>query len=469
MEENEHFINRHRELAQLEREYSSTESSFVILYGRRRMGKTSLIYKFLEDKKEVFYFFSDRDSEINQINKFKNLVAKNANDKLMQNIDLKHWDECIEYFLQKLNNKKRTILVIDEFQFLVMANPALPSILQKWWDTELKKRNIILLLCGSHVSMMLKHTLNYGSPLYGRRTASMQITPIKFQYVSEFFPKNTPLQTIVEYYAVTSGIPKYVEVLKKEANIFDAILQHILTKDAFFYNEPRFILGEELHDQFVHFSILKTISNGHHKLGDIAASLNEKNNKLSPYIELLKELEIIERKVPITEKYPQKSRRGLYFIKDNLMCFWFKYVFQHQHLLEMYDTKWVLEKIKSEFNQFVSLPFEEICTQEIARFCPFVPQKVGKWWEKNEEIDIVALNDDTKEILLAECKWTDQAVDVDVFTNLVRKMPLVDWNKGNRKVHYMIFSKSGFTNALKNVKKETESLILVDLKQLKSK
>lgn len=456
------FVNRSREREQLEFEYSREKSAFVILIGRRRMGKTSLLHHFGKNKKNILYYYSDKDTEATQINKFKNMISAWSGDTLMNNIAFSHWDEAFEYLIQKLPPSERTVLIIDEFQFLAMANEAMPSILQRIWDMKLKSKNLMLVLCGSHISMMYKTTLTYGSPLYGRRTASMKLGGIAFEYLHEFFPKNTPIKTLVEYYAMTAGIPKYIEILHVSKNMFENIERLILTKDAFFYTEPRYILGEELKEQVMNFAVLRAISNGNAKSGDIAASINMSSNSITPYLEQLREIELIEKRVPVTEAMPEKSRKGIYVLKDQMIRFWFKYVYQCTSYLEINNRAWVMEKVKAEWHQYVSVAFEEICRNITAYYCPFVPIKIGSWWDKNEEIDICAIDPETKEILLGECKWTESKVGVEVYSELVRKSKLVDWNIHNRKEYFMLCSKNGFSNSILELAKEQSNLILVD-------
>ena len=465
------FINRTRERGQLEFEYQRKSSAFMILIGRRRMGKTSLLHHFTKDKKNVLYYYADKDTESTQINKFKNMVATWSGDTLLNDLAFTHWDQAFEYFIQKLPADERVVLIIDEFQFLAMANEALPSILQRIWDMKLKSKNLMLILCGSHISMMYKTTLTYGSPLYGRRTASMKLGGIAFEYMHEFFPKSTPLKTLVEYYAMTAGIPKYIEILHASDNIFENIEKLILTKDSFFYTEPRFILGEELKEQVMNFAVLRAIANGNVKSGDIAASINMTSNSISPYLEQLREIELIEKRVPVTEAMPEKSRKGIYILKDQMIRFWFKYVYQYTSYLEINNHAWVMEKVKAEWNQYVSVAFEELCRNIVPYYCPFVPIKVGGWWDKNEEVDICAINEETKEILLGECKWTESKVGVELYSDLLRKAKLVKWHNETRKEYFMLCSKSGFSNSLLELANEQSNIILIDfskdIKELK--
>lgn len=456
------FVNRQREREQLEFEYQREKSAFLILIGRRRMGKTSLLHHFTKNKKNVLYYYSDKDTESTQINKFKNMIAAWSGDTLMNNIAFTHWDEAFEYLIQKMPQNERVVLIIDEFQFLAMANEALPSILQRIWDMKLKSKNLMLVLCGSHISMMYKTTLTYGSPLYGRRTASMKLGGIAFEYLHEFFPKGTPMKPLVECYAMTAGIPKYIEILNVSKNMFENIEKLILTKDSFFYTEPRYILGEELKEQVMNFAVLRAISNGNVKSGDIAASINMTSNSITPYLEQLREIELIEKRVPVTEAFPEKSRKGIYVLKDQMIRFWFKYVYQYTSYLEINNRAWVMVKVKAEWNQYVSVAFEEICRNITPYYCPFVPIKVGGWWDKNEEIDICAINPETKEILLGECKWTESKIGVEVYSELVRKAKLVEWNTNNRKEYFMICAKNGFSNSLLELAKEQSNIILID-------
>jgi len=203
------FINRRRELQALEAEYARNESSFVVIYGRRRLGKTTLIKEFLKDKPGAVYFLADKSSEAVTINLFKDVIDRSIENQNLTGISFSAWDQLFTYFLREKRETNKPILVMDEFQSLVGSNKAFPSILQRIWDQQLIKANIMLIVCGSSVSMMLSEVLNYNSPLYGRRTGQIQLEPLDFYSFHEFLPAITPVH-LAEIYGITGGVPKYI-------------------------------------------------------------------------------------------------------------------------------------------------------------------------------------------------------------------------------------------------------------------
>lgn len=456
------FINRSSELDFLNNEYKREGSSFVVIYGRRRVGKTSLIKKFIEDKKAI-YFLATEEIEGENINAFKNSVANYLDDDFILELSIDKWDNVFDLILKRAEPKEKTIIVIDEFQYLGITNPSFPSILQRIWDEKLKDKNIMIILCGSLIGMMEKQTLNYSSHLYGRRTGQIKLKQIAFKYYNEFYDDNINL---VEYYSVTGGVPKYIEMFKKEKDIFEAIRNNVLNKDSFLYEEPVFLLKKEVQDVGTYFSIIKSIALGNHKIGNIATNLGVPQTKLTKYLSTLIDLDILKREVPVTEENPEKSKKGLYFINDNFIEFWFKFIYPYRSFIELDNIDFVLDKIKKSFYMnHVSFVYEDICRQSIwdmiiSGEIPCLLNKVGRWWNSKEEIDIVGINTDTNDILFGECKYLSTPVDIDVFYKLKEKTKSVEWKKENRNEYFILFSKSGYTDRMIQLAKEMNNLIL---------
>jgi len=226
---------------------------------------------------------------------------------------------------------------------------------------------------------------------------------------------------------------------------------------------PKFILKDEVKEPTTYFSVLQVISQGEHKIGKIASKLGIETKNLTSFIEKMIKLEIIERKVPVTEENPAKSKKGLYFIKDNFFNFWFRYVFSYQSFLETERYDFVLDKIKKEFNHFVSFVFEEISKDYLLNKAklPFAIQKIGRWWDKNVEIDVLVLGEN--EILFGECKYWDRPVGLNVLKELKEKAQHVNWKKEKRKEHFAIFSRKGFTEDLLAKAEKDKNLYLFSL------
>jgi len=454
------FINREKELELLESEFNRNTSSFVVIYGRRRTGKTTLINQFLKEKKSL-YFFADTQNEKGQIRRFQNQLADAFNDKLLKEVTIESWDFIFDYLSEKLDTEERFVLAIDEFQSLVNSNKHFSSIFQRIFDTKLKNKNIMIILCGSLISMMYSETLAYSSPLYGRRTAQIKLQEIGFSYYNEFY-KNLNNIELIEHFTVTGGIPKYIELFNQNKNLYKSIKTEILNKNKFLYLEPRFLLREEVNDVSTYFSILSVIAAGNHKLNNITSRLGVQASSITSFLKKLIDLDIIEKQVPITESNPSKSKKGLYFIKDNFLRFWFCFVFPYQSYLEIDDSGYVEEKIKSDLKYLVANVFESLSRQLMFKLkFPFAIEKCGRWWNKDSEIDVVGIGDDN--IIFGECKWSKKHIGMNVLNELKNKSKNVKWETKNRNEYFILFSKSGFSSDLIQYEKKTDNVFLIDV------
>ena len=344
------FIDREKELEYLNSEYKKKESSLIVLYGRRRIGKTSLIKEFGKDK-DMIYFLATEESEQQNLMQLTTIILDNLN---LQDVQFENWDSAFK-FIVNVKTKNKKVIVIDEFQYLGKINSAFPSIFQRIWDNILKDENIMVILCGSLINMMESQVLNYSSPLYGRRTGQIKLKQIPFKFYNEFFEKNLSEKTLIEKYAVTGGVPKYIESFTQGSNIYNEIEKNILNNQSYLYEEPYFLLQNEVSEVGSYFSIIKTIAAGNKKMGNIASKLNVSPTNLSKYLLTLCNLDILEREVPITEENPEKSKKGRYSIKDNYIAFWFQFIYPNKAFLEMGNTQVVMEKIKNHFHLYIYL------------------------------------------------------------------------------------------------------------------
>ena len=464
------FIGRKREMEKLESEYSR-DRSFVVIYGRRRVGKTTLIKEFLKDK-TAFYFLATEEIESQSMKRLAGVVARTTKNRLLQNATFMDWLDLFQVIADYEPEKKK-VFVIDEFPYLVKTNSAFPSILQNAWDEVLKDKNVMLILSGSLIGMMQKHALSYDSPLYGRRTSQMRLAPLLFTDI--YAVQSLSFTESVEQYAVTGGVPKYLEFFEDGRELTEQIKDAVLSKNGFLYEEPFFLLKSESMTAVNYFSIIKAIADGNHKIGKIAGVLGIESSKLTPYLSTLSELGFVEKRTPVTEKNPEKSRKGLYFIADNFIRFWFKYVYPYKGELELDNMQIVLEEMKKDFEtKFVAFAYEDICKDIFANLCKrgvvdFVPSRIGAYWLNDytgdTEIDVMAVDNQNKRIFAGECKYHRNPVDAPVYYALKEKV----LNAGEiRKsypsydVIYGIFSKSGFTQRMLDAARETSNLVLVN-------
>ncbi len=457
------FVDREKEMRFLNEEFDRKGSSFVILYGRRRVGKTELSSAFMKNK-NALYFLVTEESEIQNRNAFKDIVADFCGNELLKGAKIDNWEILFKTLCDKTENEK-LLLIIDEFQYLGKSNPAFPSVFQKVWDTILKDKNIMIILCGSLISMMESQTLNYTSPLYGRRTGQIKLKQIPFSNYHEFFP-NKPRKELIEYYAVTGGVPKYIELFYDSREIYSAIDKNILSKSSFLYNEPNFLLQREVTEVGSYFSIIKAIAAGNQKLSKIAGTLELKQTGLTKYLKTLIDLDILEREVPITEENPDKSKRGLYKIKDNFILFWFKFIYPNLSFIESGNSELAMKKIKANLvDGHISYVYEDICMEEMWKLNAedkwnFIFDKAGRWWKNDTEIDIVAFESTGNDIIFGECKYWESKVGINVLTTLKEKAKSVEWKKGKRNEHFILFSVNGFTDELEELAKIRNDVLL---------
>jgi hypothetical protein len=440
----------------------------MVIYGKRRVGKTELVKHVLDERKGI-YLLADKRSDPDQLSEFSRAAGAYFDDGSMKLTGASDWITFFRYLAERTKGE-RSVLVFDEFPYLTQANHAIPSLFQKGWDEHLSRSNVFMVLMGSSISMMEKGVLAYKSPLYGRRTGQLLMSPLDFQNSREFFPRHS-FKDQIEVFSVLGGLPAYLLQFTQSKDLFRNIRENILRRDAFLYDEIEFVLKEELREPRVYFSILKEMASGRTALNEISQVVGLERNRLSRYLSTLERLRIIKRELPITLKAPHKSRKGIYTIEENFFKFWFEFVFPNRGRIEAGYEDQVLARIKERFDLFVSRAFESICLEAVRKGygagdenIPFT--EVGRWWQGEEEMDIVAFNEDTKDILFAECKWQRSKVGVDLAVDLLRKAPLVDWMTTKRREHYAIFSRSGFNASCRRFCDE-KNIKMYDLEDLR--
>lgn len=459
------FVNRAKELESLEKQYATDQSSLVIVYGRRRVGKTALITEFLKRHSNSLYFLATEESELQNLNYFKVQVAEFTGNELLKSAAV-DWLTVFKTLIDYKTETKK-IIVLDEFQYIGQSNAAFPSIMQKIWDTMLKDANVMLILCGSLVSLMKSQTLDYSSPLYGRRTGQIKLKQIPFSHYHDFFDGRAN-NDLLPFYAVTGGVPKYIETFCDYTDIYEAIEQNVLNSQSFLYEEPYFLLQKEVSEIGSYFSLIKAIAMGNRKLSDIATNLGLKQTGLTKYLKVLMDLDLIEREVPVTETAPEKSKSGLYRIADNFIAFWFKFVYPYRAYLEKGETAFVLSQIKKGFVQnYAAFVYEDVCREKMwelstADTWDFHFDKVGRYWgAKAGEIDIVAIDTIGGNLVLGECKYTTAPKGLSVLHALQAKTEAMLKLTQTKNVQYILFSTAGFTQGLLDEAKKDASVRLV--------
>jgi hypothetical protein len=447
------FINRELELEFLNEKWEKNEAQLIIIYGKRRVGKTEISIQFAKDKPHI-YFLCERIAERSQLKKFTEGVREYFKDEFLPQDGFADWETAFKYIAKR---KKKMAIIIDEFPYLVETNRGVPSIFQKAWDLHIKNSKAYIILLGSSISMMEETALFYKAPLYGRRTGQFLIKPFRFRDVMKAFPGKS-FDQILSIYSTVGGTPHYLNKFYRRKYL-DVIKEEILKKGQPLYEEVEFLLREELKEPRNYFVILEALSLGKHKLSEIINETGFDKGTTSRYISILNSLQITRKEIPITEKIPEKSRKGIYEIDDNFFNFWFRFVFRNRSLLEENKINDVLSKIKEVLPTLQSKNYERISGEILSdailkKEIPLTFEMSGRWWDKNDEIDLVAVNSKTNEILFGEVKWSRKPVGINVYKTLKKNTEKVDWGKENRKEYFALFSKSGFTAEMEKIAKE---------------
>jgi AAA+ ATPase superfamily predicted ATPase len=460
------FLGREKELTKLNALYNSEGFQFIVMYGRRRVGKTTLLSEFAKDKPHLFYV-AEEYSKDRALKDFSNQIYKLFNLEGLS--PFLGWNEAFDFVIKRVS-KERIILILDEYPYLVGADKSISSILQNTIDHKFLKTNIFIIICGSSMSFIEKNILSYKSPLYGRKTAELRIEPFNFFEACKFVPNYCHIDK-VKTYSVLGGIPHYLKCFDDTKSVKDNILSTILNKGSILYEEPKNILKQELREPMIYNTIIEAIATGSSKMNEIVTKTKMESDKCSRYINSLIELRIVEKEHPQGEK---TTRKTIYKLSDNLFKFWYRFVFNNISLTEQDESEFLYNSIiDSDWSDYIGQNiFEDICRQYLwklnkNRLLPFVFINIGRWWgnnskeKKQEEIDIIATNN--SEAIFCECKWKNEKTSVEVLESLKRKSKLLSKYSPRK---YILFSKSGFTNTLLQKAKDDLQLELIDINHM---
>ena len=394
------FVDRKPELELFEREWESSGARLIVLYGRRRIGKTRLLLEFIRGREGVFYIAADSTPK-QQIEELKEKMAEYLRDPLLAQLEITDWNQLFEYFVKNIPDK-RTYLVIDEFSYMIRSDKTILSTLQRLWDLKFSNTNIFIVLSGSLLGLMSEKVLSQSSPLYGRRSRDILLDKLPFSFTGDFSGMN--FEDRAKLYMTIGGVPEYLLKASEYETFTDFIELEFFRKDGYFYREPYFIISQEFKELKTYFSILNAIAYGSTRPGEIANSVGIDARKIYPYLDNLIRLGFVERTVPIVSS----GKAGIYTIKDNLFDFWFNFV--HKHRERMERGAFILKN--DELSSYLGKRFEIFVRDDLFNYIPISNRfdRIGKWWHRDKEIDLVALNEKSREILFIECKWKDMSL-----------------------------------------------------------
>lgn len=434
------MIDRRDERDWLRTRLRGDEPEVLVLYGRRRVGKTTLVTAVL-DELDVpsVYYLCDRRGTASNARAFGERCAAVFDDVPPA---VEGFADAFRYLTRRTDGEM--VVAIDEFSYLVDEDDTVPSVFQTVVDDVLEGTGISLVLLGSSISMMEDGVLSYESPLYGRRTGQWRLEPMTLVEAADFLPSYDPVELVCAY-SVAGGIPAYLEKFDDDLDLASNVERHVLAKGAFLYEEPEFLLRQELREPATYMAILQAIASGATRVSEIANEIGKDASALSRYLQNLTRLALVERETPVTDP----DGRGVYRLTDHFLRFWFRYVSPNRSTLEQGHTEPVRQSIEETLPTHVSWTFEEVCRQVVrsASF-PIACSRVGRWWYDEHEVDVVGVDERTTTLVLGECKWTDAPIGSDPLATLESIEPEIRWRGTDRSVVYALFAKAGFTSSL---------------------
>lgn len=444
------FVGRKRELSALHSLSASTRFEYLVLYGRRRVGKTTLLLEFMKTQPVIFYAAQAKNDALNLVD-FSKAIHQHYDSAYYA--PFSDWQAAFSYIGEQ-DSERRTIVVIDEFPYIAETNPTIQSILQHTIDHRWKEKNIFLILCGSSVSFMENEVMGSKSPLFGRSTAILELKGFDYLESSHFFPTYDVSDKLLSY-AILGGIPTYLQAFDPKKSIQSNIAERILRMGAFLNNEPQNLLKMEIRESAVYNAILEAIATGSSRLNEIAQKIKEEPTKCSKYLSVLMNLKIVERITPSGEK--ESSKRSLYTIADNFFQFWYRFIFPNRSYYELIGEERSALSICQELSSYMGGIFEKICTEYLIRMAkseklPFIFHTIGRWWggnpttKKEADIDILAFDKSHESALFAECKFRTKQFSLAEYHHFLNATAIIK-EPTNR--HYYIFSKGGYTNEVK--------------------
>jgi AAA+ ATPase superfamily predicted ATPase len=477
------FIGRERELKLLQQLWQSQKAELLILYGRRRVGKTRLLTRWLEiDRPRALFWVGEPTSAYDQLRSFSQALYNFANPGLPapDNFTYASWAQAFQQ-VARLGQGERLAVIIDKFTYLLAAESGIAGLLQNTWDHVFREVNLLLVISGSHIGMMERNLLSYQAPLYGRATALLHLLPMPFANTRQFFPKYQADERVAVY-AMLGGIPAYWERFDPATSIDWNIRTQFLETNSLLQDEPRLLLQDFVSEAHNYVAILRAIAYGNRTPKEIADFTGLADKHVPAYLTKLVETGFVERRSPVT--LPQAKRSGRHFITDPFLRFYFRFLSRRQVQLALGVQDQALKEIKRHLIDFIGThTWEELCQEWVLRAgarekLPFLPDQVGSAWTKNTQVDVVGINSMEKTLLLGECKWSLKVMRRSVLQELMDRTAEIMPSEGQWTVYYLGFARSGWTpeaqqyanelagKGLKGKNWQVVGTRLLDLKQL---
>ncbi|WP_165251942.1 ATP-binding protein [Adlercreutzia sp. ZJ304] len=461
------FVGRQRELTILEKCFSKHAFQMIVMYGRRRVGKTTLLSYFAKDKPTLF-FTAQEQSDSDNLKDLARQIAECFG--LPQGLTFESWDAVFDY-LANLAADDPFLFIFDEFPYAAQANPALPSKLQIAIDHKLKNTRMCLVLCGSNQGFMESNVLGKKSPLHGRRTAQIKVEPFGYRDAACMLG-NVSSDDAFRYYACIGGIPYYLAQVDRSLSFNENMLELFFSPEGFLFGEPTSLLRQELREPSLYNSILRAIAHGANKQNEIANKTGIERSHLPRYLRVLIELGIVERVVPFGED-AQRSRKGIYRLRDACYAFWYRFVSPVVGDIESGAGELAFRTVTPEtLGEHLGHRFEGVCLEwlleeALADSLPVDATTVGIWWgtdpntRSQTDIDVIAANRTSWHAIIGECKYRNSFNETEAVDSLLGKAHLL---QGFEVDAYYLFTKKPVS--VRNEEQNAEDVRFISLSDL---
>lgn len=448
------FVDRDAELDLLESRFDRDTADLIVVYGRRRLGKSELVREAIRGRDDAVYWQATEETPSVQLEHFVDTAADTY--PTLANIQ-RDWEPLLETL-----GREDAIVVLDEFPYLIESDDAVPSKLQRVWDMELQETGMTLVLVGSSISVMEDKVLSGGSPLYGRRTATIDLPPLDLPDAQQLYPANEP-DDVIQTWGVFGGTPYYLQALASSKTLAENIQTTLLSEHGVLHNEPEFLLRTEfgIREPQTYYTILRAIAMGKRATNEIANFAGVDSNKLGAYLSNLRQLRLVERDIPVTAD-PTSTRKSRYRLNEPLFRFWFRYVYGQSAKLQQLGDDAYEELIAPSFTEYIGPMFEHICQRRLPSLFSNTFQDVGYWWHKQHELDVVGLTT-TGTVVAGECKYTTRKMHEGDLADLERSASVLEWTPPNGRdidYHYCCFCRSGFSDGLRETATERDDVSL---------
>ena len=457
------FAGRDNELKRLNSLYESKKFECVVLHGRRRVGKTTLLREFIKDKKAI-YFSSQETCSIENLRSLTRTIKNYKRDESSQSWDSKDYIDTLEY-LYRLARSERIVFIIDDYQFLTQSQKNISEIICRQIDQNLKYSRLMLIICGSSEPIMEKEVLSLDSVFYGRRTAQILLKPFLFKEVRQYYDNFTLYDSTI-IYGLTGGVPKYLELMSPDLPIEDNIRRAYFDTSSFLFEEPSNILRREVRDPTYYNAVLRAIAGGLNKNSEIAVAVGLDTAACTAYLKNLIAMNIVAKHTPTTEKIGKKT---IYEIEDYLFRFWYRFIPDNISQIRLGMTSRIWRDIASNIPIYMGKVFEDISKQWLTDqnslgLLQIRAVEFGRWWgidpvsKEKTTMPIIAYADDDNAVF-GDSIWSEEPVEATALQSLLNRSRLFDF----RNKHFYLFSCSGFTSeCISLAQKYDASLIMFE-------